>query len=93
MALAESGYRRDGQTNKKPINYGLLLDPAGPSALNCFPAIRRIRPRWGRALEKLREPYGRSKVTLGDDQGRLPPPGFGTRGSLLDATGSRPCGR
>ena len=46
-ALAEFGYSRDGKTDKKPINYGLLLDPAGPLAWKCFPVTRPIRPRWG----------------------------------------------
>ncbi len=38
MALADFGYNRDGQTSKKPIHYGWLLDPAGrPVGLELFP--------------------------------------------------------
>ena len=31
MAWAEFGYSRDGKKHKKPINYGRMLDQAGPS--------------------------------------------------------------
>ena len=59
MALAEFGYSREGQKNKKPINYGRLLDPAGrPVGLEVFPGNTADPATLGTQLKKLREPYG-----------------------------------
>ena len=70
--LAEFGYNRDGKKGKKQINFGLLCDKEGrPVGVEVFSGSVADPCTLTRQLNKLRDSYGLSRVTIVADRGLL----------------------
>jgi hypothetical protein len=98
--LARYGHNRDGKKDKPIIVYGVLTDRRGcPVAIQVYPGNTGDPTTVPDQVEKLRDRFGLSRVTLVGDRGMLTQkqidalkqhPGSRSSSSILESVGSRP---